>query len=410
MDRNRVTISFMFPVTSGVMGGVQMLLINLIPYIVKNDLANVRLYDYTYGLVKQELDKKEIVGYEFISLDSSNWKIPNKGDEVFILTGGLWLTYPYFLKVKESVKIIVWDVYYPYWRRLGRIKGLKIPYFREDAMKLLSDKNGVVFMEKKGLDVFHDNNLMLDKFDDVVVPVSVYTKSENIFLSSSAPFKTKSSDIVIAYIGRAVDWKMYPVKKLVSDLQELSIKAKVIIYTDDSKKFSEFIDVTSSKLKIEYKEGFWGEVLEKDVLDNQVVLGYSMGTAALDLAKLGIPTILADFSDKDFPSTYKYKFLHQAGIGNLGADVLEVLDDGERHTLESIIENTDLAKLSAKSFEFVNNMHGIDVTARKLIAAAGASRMELRYLSRLKYKIFFALYLCKRIFNKNSSFYGWGIK
>ncbi|WFE68806.1 hypothetical protein P8S54_00470 [Thiomicrospira sp. R3] len=148
---NKVTISFMFPVTSGVMGGVQVLLINLIPYIVNNELANVRLYDYSFGLVKQKLDEKNVTGYEYISLDDSDWSIPNKGNETFILTGGLWLSYPHFFKVKQGVNVLIWDVYYPSWQSFGKIKKFKIPFFKKNALKLLSDKNGVFFMEQKGL-------------------------------------------------------------------------------------------------------------------------------------------------------------------------------------------------------------------------------------------------------------------
>lgn len=408
LEKEKIIISFMFPVTSGVMGGVQMLLINLIPYIVKNKLADVRLYDYSFGLVKQKLDEKKVSGYEFISLDDSDWRIPNKGDEVFILTGGLWLSYPHFFKVKERVKVVVWDVYYPYWQSLGKIKGINIPFFKKNALELLSKKNGVFFMEQKGLDFFHDNNLMLEKKDDVIVPVPVYSKNKNKYLETGYAHQRCKEKLTIAYVGRAVDWKMNPVIKLVEDLSAFKISAKLIIYTNDGECFSDFVSSSAANVRIEFKEGYWGEKLEQDLFDNSVTIGYAMGTAALDLANLGIPTILADFSIKKFPEAYKYRFLYQTSKGNLGIDVSEA-DFEDRYTFKDILGELDLDELSHKSYKYVKSNHNIDLVAKNLILVTKNANLELNYLKNFGSRVYLKLYLLKRILKKNNKYFGWGI-
>lgn len=406
MKNEKNTISFMFPVTSGIMGGVQMLLINLIPHIIKNGLANVRLYDYTFGLVKLELDKLGVEDYEFISLDSSKWTIPNLGDETFVLTGGLWLTYPKFFENKKNVKLAVWDVYYPFWSTLGSFKGLKIPFLRAGLMSDLAEKDAVFFMEEKGLQVFKEEGYYSNKSNESIVPLPVYIKDKNIYLKDYSP--ATESKFNIAYIGRAEDWKMYPVKKIIEDLAVLNTECQLLVYTNDKNFFAKFLGKLPVNVSVDYKVGYSGEKLEQDLIKNKVAFGYSMGTAALDMAKLGIPVILADFSYEEFPKKYYYKLLHHTGLGNLGENAAEV-KFGQRLSLAEILD-LEKKEWSGLSYSFVCDKHSIDVCSERLIIAVNQTRLNINEVSKLKYIPHFLYYLYKRNFNSDEKFFGWGIK
>ncbi|WFE68805.1 hypothetical protein P8S54_00465 [Thiomicrospira sp. R3] len=245
--------------------------------------------------------------------------------------------------------------------------------------------------------------------DDVIVPVPVYTKPSNMFLASNNLLNITDKQLVVAYIGRAVDWKMFPLKKMVDDLTVLKKTARVIVYTNDASCFSDFIGSTDAKIQLEFKEGYWGDKLAQDILCNKVNLGYAMGTAALDLANLGIPTILADFSTAEFPENYTYRFLYQASKGNLGINVCEN-DHTDRRTLSDIVGDFNLRAESEKSYNYVSKNHDIDNIAKKIIIVSKNSNMDLGYLSKPGALIYFLLYLLKRVFRKDNKYFGWGIK
>lgn len=396
----------MFPVTNNVMGGVQMLLINLIPYIVKNKLASVRLYDYSTGLVKSELDRLNVTGYEFVNLDGSGWKIPNMGNEVFILTNGTFWFYPFFFQKKDNVFCVKWDVFYPYWQTLGKFKNINIPFLKEKSLSLLNEKSGVFFMEKNGLDFFHKNNLLMDKGLELVVPVPVNLKKVNLFLKNMINL---SSEVNIAYIGRAVDWKMYPVRKIIKDLEAIGLNVNLHIYTNDTNVFSSFIGSVGKSIVIHYKEGFWGHKLEKDLIDSEINLGLSMGTAALDLARLGIPTLLADYSYSEFPDHYKYRYLFDSVVGSLGEEASEMSSYDLRLSLAEILLDFDAVKLSEKSISYVEENHSISVIASKLIKVAYGSSLSAGDISRNIFKVNFVFYTLRRLKRKQNPCYGWSI-
>jgi len=389
---NKITLSFVFPVTNGVMGGVQMLLINLISFISSNELANVRLYDYRNGLIKTELDRMGVTSYEFIDIGESSWLIPNLGDELFVLTNSMWLVFSMFFKNRKNVKIAVWDVFYPFWDTLGTIRGLKIPSLRKALMAELGNNNAIFFMEEKGLNKFKSEGFFLGALDRVV-PIPVFTHEKNLYLEMRG--KEHNKIIKIAYVGRSVDWKIYPVKKIIEDLGRLKINAILIIYTHDERIFSSFFDDIPDCIQVVFKTGFWGDKLEEDLLINNFDFGYAMGTAALDMAKLGVPTILADFAFKDFPEDCKYRLLHSTPLGNLGQDIYEA-SDLSKISLEEIL-SLDRCEWSSNSFAFVCNNHSIDICAKKMTECAESSNMFFHNINNLIHVPFVFSFLLRKI-------------
>lgn len=241
--------------------------------------------------------------------------------------------------------------------------------------------------------------------DQQIVPVPVHIKDKNLYLANFN--HAKEHEIRIAYIGRAVDWKMYPVKKIIDNLSRLNYRVRLYIYTNDKNCFTSFLGDIPANLEVIYKVGYWGESLENDLMLNSVSLGYSMGTAALDMAKLGIPTILADFSYGEFPQDYNYRVLHNAGLGNLGENAVEARSD-QRLPLAEILK-LDRLEWSELSFNFVREKHSIDSCASRLITATGKTFLQASNIPRLKYIPYFLYYLYKRIFKRSEKYFGWGI-
>lgn len=383
-----------------------MLLINLIPYLVKSNLVKVRLYDYSFGVVRLELNERKVEGYEFISLDGSGWEMPNLGDETFILTGSLWLKYPHFFQKKENVKIAVWDVYFPMWESLAKFKRINIPGLKKYLMTTLAQKNAVFFMEEKGLMLFQREGLYLDKGKEVLVPVPVYTKDENLYLERYSLSKKNKVDS-IAYIGRATEWKMFPVKKLIKDLGGLDKEFKVLLYTNDEVAFSEFLGGIPSNISVVYKTGLSGKNLEYDLLASNIKFGFAMGTAALDMAKLGIPTILADFAHSEFPEDYSYRPLHGSRLGSLGENAWDVGSES-RYGIDELLSH-DLTEWSIKSFNYVIREHSINEIAASLVRVSLNTELTLSDIKGLIFIPHYVQYSYKRLFKKSERYYGWGL-
>jgi hypothetical protein len=400
------TLSFMFPITSGIMGGVQALIINLIQHYSSNGSRKVRLYDYSYGLIKKELDLRGVNNFEFVCLDISDRKIFNKGNEVFILTDTLALKYPQYF-INKDVTILIWDVYTPSWYYVDKIAGkFKIPTLKDKLIRSLYENDAVIFMEQSGIKYFNQTLDMFTINDIIPVPVS----------PPSCKFKYLDSDrheqkvINLGYIGRSVDWKVKPLNKILKDFNTLNVCVELHVFTNDLVEFQEYLKLADD-ISVTYYEGISGKELEEILIKN-VELGFSMGLSALEIAKLGIPTILADFSMTEFPQSYKYQWLHETSQGCLGQDVSLIENWKGRKSLKEILYeyNDDIESISCISLEFVNNVHNINNVAEKLFNKAQESRLTCNNLKNLPYKIYHLFYRINRIRKKNDQFWGWGIK
>lgn len=161
--------------------------------------------------------------------------------------------------------------------------------------------------------------------------------------------------INITYVGRGSRiWKVTPVKKLVGDLRAIpNQRFHVHIFTDTDKLFAaELNGLHGGNVALDYHLGYTMDSLSHKLLELSD-LHYSMGTAALEGAVLGIPTIIADASHNDFPDDYKYRWLIE-DIDNYAGGFLESdLPDG--HSLQEIIDAVgnpeELQRLSDATYD-----------------------------------------------------------
>ena len=388
----------MFPVTSGIHGGVQSVVQTLIGHLCKQDVS-VRLYDYKNGMIRQELERHMVYGYEFIELDEFSKKIPNLGNEVFILTNDLFLKYSTNLKIKNNVFILVWDVFYPMWETLGNVSKLNLSFLRKKIISDLVENNAIAFLDKY-------SRSKVKKCDSATL-VKVPVVCEKNYYKP----KVARQEIIFGYIGRAVDWKIYPLKKLIRDLSMINGNFKVLIFTNSEKEFDKKL-VDKSNVTIEYKIGISGKEM-KSALLNEIHIGYSMGASALEFASIGIPVLQADFHNKDFPSNYKYRFVYDSINISLGMDLKALKESGISNTgasLSTIIANLDLIDSSNRSFSFCIKKHSVEVVSKNLLIAAKETRLKASALHSGIYTFYGFYYRIKKILNKNPLFNGWSVK
>ena len=393
-NNREYTLSFIFPVLSGIIGGVQVLFINLITYFIHNSKIKIRLYDYNLGLIRTKLNELNIEGYDFVPLDTDKKSIPNKGDEIFIMSNGGFLLYPHLFDVKTNTSILVWDVYYPFWNSFSKIKGVPIPGLKMKAMKLLVKKHAIIFMDLEGIKIFEENGIIISnkEFKAVFIPVYKYSCSYKV--------KRFNNEIInIGYIGRCAIWKINPIIKLLEDLEDSHKKYQLSIITDDPKTFSQFLP-KQKYTNIIFHKSLFGYELEKFILSMDVGIG--MGTAALDFAKLGVPTIIANPSIDRIINNYKYKWLYESNPGQLGEEftLMKEKDKLIGKTWNEIeLDLEKIISVSNSTINYVEKYHSIDNIALKLLENIKQTELIPSDLKSFKFQLY--LKISKFIRRKN---------
>jgi hypothetical protein len=406
-----MVISFMFPVTSKINGGVQSLIISYIEYFAKSKTQRIRLYDYSTGLIVNQLSENSRNYIDFICLDNHKNSIPNKGNEVFVLTDFLWQKYPYYFQCNNNVRLLMMDVFYPTWDSFDRIKNiLTMPFLKKTTVNILKEKKGVCFIEAAGINKFNELS-SADFGDKQLVPIPIILHN---YYEKSPWAISSSGKLTIGYLGRAVKWKVTPFIKLIEDLVRLELlnKVNLVVYTNDKTVFKSIIDVDHDQLRkkvdIDFYENFSGDRLNAHVTEN-VNIGYAMGTAALLMASLKKPTILCDFSEFYFPSDYKYRWLYDAEKGNVGLKLEDVSDVNDRLGLDDLIKQ-DLDLISSKCYSHVKDNHDIERVASKLVDCCNSTMLKVCDLESFVLKQQLILYKIKRILRSGEKHFGWAIK
>lgn len=150
------------------------------------------------------------------------------------------------------------------------------------------------------------------------LPIPVNIPEQNLWLDKVH----NKNEMSFTYVGRAADWKIFPVRKVLKDINNNKThNGKVVfhIITDNAKEFENGLKgIDDTKVVVKFHENLSPLVLNSFLVENSS-LHFAMGTSALDGAKLGVPTVLLDFSFEEFPENYRYSFLFSTrkySVGN----------------------------------------------------------------------------------------------
>lgn len=261
-----------------------------------------------------------------------------------------------------------------------------------NLVEVLNDHDCLYFMDWPNVKGVYDRGgKTMEKIRYLPIPVMSYSNKYR----NNKP----SSIFNITYIGRGNDkWKVFPVIKILEDLNKLKKEIQLTIITDSNTLFKQMINefVLNNNIIIHFINNIYGEKLEQYLLENST-LHISMGTSALEGAKLGIPTIVIDYSKQKFPDYYLYRWLYECenyclageikdGIlpystgRNLG-DIIDLISTEEGYTKESLACRT-----------YLNKNHSIQSFISNIEDACKITRMTSQdycktNFSRCKYRI-----------------------
>lgn len=362
-------------------GGYTTLLLTLIRELI-NQKQEVVLINFAQGLIANEL-KKEKITINIIDLDTLDWnKIDQKiyPTDIFIIPKFLEI---YWHLLKINPRIIYFDIN-DFICKISDYKfGIRLPYLGKKLVKKLLIKKSLIFMDDTG--VFNLKKYFnIDIKDPVFLPIPVSVPDKNAYLNHQREWdKTRN----LTYIGRSVDWKMMPLKKILEDCNKANFnnRINISIIVDNKENFKKFINLNNysnnPNLTINVFENFSPSLLN-DFLLKTSDLHFAMGTAALDAAKLGIPTILLDYSTKSFAENYSYKWLHETKNYSLGRNLEKRKENKggvsiHELSMSQIINKEKITNFSTQCYEYTLNNHSVDKIVKRLLSICVESDFRL---------------------------------
>lgn len=231
-----------------------------------------------------------------------------------------------------------------------------------------------------------ENSRMLDKYYGIAeevsfVPVPVEIPSEVKWDQKNE----KKQFINVIWYGRLCDFKVYGLIYLISEMGKLKNKFKInlIIIGDGSLRYLVEGAVASAGISANFR-GSMPNLDAKNLINSQADIVFAMGTAALEAAAMGIPTILADASYSRIDFAYKFSWLYQTKQFTLGR-FINRSTPVHGYSISEIMQEIQVRRnVHAKaSFEYVKQNHEINTVASLIEKACCQSSMLLSNFSEL---------------------------
>lgn len=281
---------------------------------------------------------------------------------------------------KTSCRVVTWCILAPQLISWNNFNDSGI--FMGSQLKLILNKLFLNHLYKKKSILSMDGNtrrklelFLKKKLNIDLVPIPI-EKEVNRYKAVDRSFFSGSKNINITYIGRGdVYWKVNPLKKIITDLALIKHNFILNIYTSETPLYDEVLrPLLPSNVEINFFLGYYGERLRESLCEVSD-LNFSMGTSALESAVAGIPTILIDATDSDYPDGYKYRWLFETDNYTLGYFLHPKSIPLPGHEMRSVIgmllQDDIRERISTKCWEYVSENHSIKNTVDSLKSHRG---------------------------------------
>ncbi|HEX2628162.1 MAG TPA: hypothetical protein VHM26_04105 [Chitinophagaceae bacterium] len=296
-------------------------------------------------------------------------------------------SYYLFPLMKKNPRLLFYNIFVDSISRINRYKwNLDFKSMTRKLVNRLHRKKALYLMDGPGLRSLK-TQLNLSLNDPRYLPIPVDTRPVNTFQQQTG--RDFNNKIRITYVGRSEQWKIMPFEKILRDIIDIKDRIKTNIelkvVTDDVEKFRNMISDQLGRLPQTMKVEFVANIKPADMsafLLANSDLHFAMGTAVLEGAKLGIPSVLVDVAENKIGDNYRYKWIHQTLNYSLG-DFVEANTVYEGMVMEDILAayfagNDTVNTVSGLCYRYVLDNHAIDKVADDLIRAAAGTEFRFR--------------------------------
>jgi len=370
-------IIFYFPFKG--VGGVSDLFIKLSE--VLSDTYNTYLVDYHDGTMSTNNKKS--------SLFSVNSSEPFPKNSIVVFQSLLPWNIINQENFDDSTKVIFWNLHpynlYPFMFSVhgNKFKNIVaksfnfLSYFRKlkirKLLKILIEKNSIYFMDyenKSKTEIF--NTISIN--DQLILPIFIDKKPQK---KINIPSTIKS----IGYIGRLVDFKIYPLLQIIVRLDKLGRKFTFHIIGEGPMKD---VLIKKSKSLINIDLIFHGSINLKN--DNEIInnidLFFAMGLSLLEIAARGIPVIPMDYSYKKLDRLIKLKRLNEIKNFNVAEELSDTHHFENKCTIENYINNIDVnyKQYSEEAIKWTEEYFSKETFIKNFICAINNSQVTIKDL------------------------------
>jgi len=359
----------------------------LADYISKHFDYNIQVVDYKDGVMAKFLNSNNRIN--FIEFRDGHPTDLIK-DTTVIMQSILPNTIRPELNLKADTKILFWTLFhYNLVPDFLPINGFRHLHHNSSLFKLLDftikkkyykklknlvtnlhEKESLFFMDYSNYDIT-SQFLNLDLVKPKIIPICIDEIGKNKDIVKNKDNTTFN----ICWIGRVEDFKTSILQYSLNQVKQYAnnsrkkIQYNIIGYGKDLERVKS--NISNSYYFI---ANFMGKIdvdSVKEFLVKNVDLLMSMGTAALEGGKQGVPTILLDASYSEISIDYKFKwlfdsdgsnvakFIHSKSFNNNGKSIDKII--------ESVVENYEA--LGGKCLMYVDKNHSIKSVSSELLSA-----------------------------------------
>lgn len=390
------SITFFFPYYE--VSGVPVLFLRMAEYLADRSGQCVYIVDYPDGYMSRTLHSNSGVSVIHFQ-DKIPVEIPP--DTLLVMQSILPYTIRPELRIHPDTQVLFWTLHplnlvqtvlpisfikqfqlkYTLFYRIGLI--LLFPGLRGKLCRLVNDmhsKKSILFMDGSTLQTTLES-LDIEIANPLMLPVPSDDAVDNIQIKN---LQRPDKSLNFCWVGRLADFKipilLYTLEQLKSyaELNRFSITVHIIGDGPEADKLNCFLEPCDF-----FKTIMVGS-LSKAELDHYLVdsadILTAMGTSALEGARLGIPTILLDFSYGKIPKGYRFKWLYESTGFSLGEVInskhIELGNTSLETMISDVLKNFDA--LSKKTFEYYISNHSMSSVADKFTFLAANANFRYR--------------------------------
>ena len=375
----------------GTAAGVNMLFLRLANAIAEDASPEVYLGDYENGYMVSQ--KRHPNVRTLIVKPGEPARVPENAAIVFQTLPPWYISRE--LVIPAATKILFWNLHpynllmyfksdgrrQPVYYQLGRTY---VQYRMRTFTRTILERRGLIFMDgenRRSAEAVIGRPLQ----DSGYVPVAV----------GEAPRLHFTPSRHYAWLGRLADFK---VSILIHVLRMLSRYAREHAHPltfhvlGDGDRRDEVLGILREVNHEYFETVMEGEVKAAEAiparLEQTCCLLFAMGTSALEGARIGLPTILLDFSYGPVPENYRFRFLHEAVDYNLGLEIQSDAAGDGLHNVGEIVRRVEdpiqYEDICNRTYSYYLANHEINQTKTRLLNAVDRSDLLYRDISRFR--------------------------
>lgn len=373
---------FCFPYRG--VGGVSLLFLRVGTYLAERLGMDVTLIDYADGFMAKHLrsDRVKLLTY------TDDGAAPVPADAVLVLQAmNPWSIFP-GLDVSPAARLVFWHCL-PF-NLVPAMPGLRDISYRTPALlkaSLFTLLAGRRRLNRRLVETMHANQALffmdeenveaVRRFLGVRVDEPNYLPIPVVLPEHEAPRPEQligPASLRLVWVGRIADFKHHVLSRTLLDMDEWSVRTgrTVAMTIVGSGPFLAKVQEQAFQLKSfvpTYVESVAPDQLGT-FLKAEADIVAAMGTAALDAACLGIPTILLDPSYGPVSATYRYRWLFEERGFTLGRILFDARSYPAGRSLSELFGAFDKEgpRLSQLSLDYVVTNHAMPTVATKLVS------------------------------------------